>query len=41
VVVCLLSVPATLLAARRDQGTGTVAALAKELERGSLYLWWD
>lgn len=24
-----------------DQGTGTVAALAKELERGSLYLWWD
>ena len=24
-----------------DQGTGTVAALAKELERGQLYLWWD
>jgi hypothetical protein len=24
-----------------DQGTGTVAALAKELKRGSLYLWWD
>jgi hypothetical protein len=24
-----------------DQGTGTVAALAKELERGTLYLWWD
>jgi Domain of unknown function (DUF4253) len=24
-----------------DQGTGTVAALADELERGGLYLWWD
>jgi hypothetical protein len=24
-----------------DQGTGTVAALAKELEGGLLYLWWD
>ena len=24
-----------------DQGTDTVAALAKELEGGYLYLWWD
>jgi hypothetical protein len=24
-----------------DQGTETVPALAKELERGTLYLWWD
>jgi hypothetical protein len=24
-----------------DQGVGTVGALAKELEKGKLYFWWD
>jgi len=24
-----------------DQGAGTIPALAREIENGSLYLWWD